>query len=125
MLLGDLLIWYYEHLAGIRNADGSNAFQEIEMKPDFPQGLREVAATYQSVKGPITSSWKNEQGKLQWYIQIPPNTEALVYIRTTSETTVKESGKPASKAKAVQFLRMENDRAVYKIGSGSYHFEAR
>jgi alpha-L-rhamnosidase len=125
MLLGDLLIWYYEHLAGIRNADGSNAFRLIEMKPDFPTGLREVSATYQSVKGPITSSWKNSSTKLLWDIEIPPNAEALVYIKTTSEATVKESGKPASKSKAVQFLRMENDRAVYKIGSGTYHFESK
>jgi len=125
MLLGDLLIWYYEHLAGIRNADGSNAFQEIEMKPDFPAGLSEVNATYQSVKGSITSSWKKTPTNLLWHIEIPPNTEALVYIKATSEAAVKESGKPASKAKAVHFLRMEKDRAVFHIGSGTYLFESK
>jgi len=53
-----LLIWYYENIAGIRNAESSNAFQLIEMKPDFPAGLRYVNATYESVRGSITSYWK-------------------------------------------------------------------
>ena len=123
MLLGDLLIWYYEHLAGIRNADGSNAFQEIEMKPDFPQGLETVNATYQSVRGPITSSWKNSNGNVLWDIEIPANAEAMVYIPAPNQNAVTESGKPASKAKAIKFIRMEKDRAVFQIGSGSYHFE--
>ena len=125
MLLGDLLIWYYEHLAGIRNADDSNAFRLIEMKPDFPKGLESVDATYHSVRGPITSSWKIKEGNMLWDIDIPVNSEAMVYIPTTSAQIVFESGKPASKAKSVRFLRMEAGRAVYQIGSGNYHFVVR
>jgi len=125
MLLGDLLIWYYEHLAGIRNAEGSNAFRIIEMKPDFPKGLESVNATYQSISGPITSSWKKTTTNLLWDIEIPTNVEALVYIPAAKETTVKESGKPASKSKGIKFIKMEKDRAVYQIGSGSYHFSVQ
>jgi len=125
MLLGDLLIWYYEHLAGIRNADGSNAFQRIEMKPDFPVGLDFVDATYQSIRGNIRSSWNKSSGKLLWDIEIPFNAEALVYIPVNTKSIVFESGKLASKVKALSFIGMENDRAVYRIGSGNYRFEVR
>lgn len=125
MLLGDLLIWYYERLAGIRNSDGTNAFQLIEMRPDFPKGLESVNATYQSVRGPITSSWENKQGKILWNIEIPANAEAMVYIPARSKSTVLESGKPATKAKGVRFVRMEKDRAVFLIGSGTYRFESK
>ena len=39
MLLGDLIIWYYENLAGIKNNPGNTGFKEIEMKPSFVDGL--------------------------------------------------------------------------------------
>jgi alpha-L-rhamnosidase len=125
MLLGDLLIWYYEHLAGIRNADGSNAFSQIELKPDFPTGLDYVNATYRSVRGPITSNWRKSGNNLLWDITIPFNSEAFVYIPATAQNAVYESGKPASKAAGVTFLRMESGRAVYRIGSGAYHFTTK
>jgi alpha-L-rhamnosidase len=37
---------------------------------------------------------------------------------------VTESGKPADKAEGVKFLRMENNAAVYAVGSGSYQFQS-
>lgn len=33
-------------------------------------------------------------------------------------------GGPAAKAPGVQFLRMENNAAVYEVGSGTYRFES-
>lgn len=38
---------------------------------------------------------------------------------------VTESGKPASEAKGVKFLRMENNAAVYAVGSGNYQFQSQ
>ena len=35
---------------------------------------------------------------------------------------VTESGKPANEADGVEFLRMEGDRAEFRVGSGDYHF---
>jgi alpha-L-rhamnosidase len=37
---------------------------------------------------------------------------------------VTESGKPADKAVGVKFLRMENNSAVYSVGSGTYQFQS-
>jgi Bacterial alpha-L-rhamnosidase. len=39
MLLGDLLIWYYEDLAGIKCAPGSVAYKKLLMEPNFPKAL--------------------------------------------------------------------------------------
>ena len=44
MLLGDLIVWYYENLAGIRNKPGSAGFRQIELKPYPPEGLDWVTA---------------------------------------------------------------------------------
>ena len=38
---------------------------------------------------------------------------------------VTESGAPVNKAKGVTFLRMENNAAVYAVGSGNYQFKSQ
>jgi alpha-L-rhamnosidase len=58
-------------------------------------------------------------------VTVPVNTTATVYILAKDETGVTESGKPATKADGVKFLRMENGAAVYEVGSGTYHFESK
>ena len=42
MLLGDLLIWFYEDLAGIKNTPASVGFKQILMEPVFPEKLNYV-----------------------------------------------------------------------------------
>ena len=37
---------------------------------------------------------------------------------------VTESGRPANRATGVQFLRLENQAAVYAVGSGTYRFQS-
>jgi len=125
MLLGDLLVWYYENLAGIKTAAEAPGFKRIIMKPDFQEKLTYVNASYMSNHGLIKSSWKKNGNDLTWNIGIPANTEAEIYIPATSEKSVTENGKFASKVKGVKFLRLENGRAVFHIGSGSYVFSVK
>lgn len=80
MLLGDLLIWYYENIAGIRNADDSEGFRHIEMKPCFPDGLGSVNAKYRSVSGDIESRWERKGDKLSWNVTVPANCTASLYL---------------------------------------------
>ncbi len=61
MLLGDLLIWFYEDLAGIKNHPESIAYKQLLMEPKFPEGLSHVKASYKSVYGEIKSEWKKEK----------------------------------------------------------------
>lgn len=124
MLLGDLLIWYYEDLAGIRTAANHPAFKQMVMKPALPQGLQTVDAAFHSMYGPIGSSWKKENGRFSWKIKIPANTTAWVYMPARSAAGVKEGDKAATAADGVRFLRMEEDRAVFEVGSGEYAFES-
>lgn len=57
MLLGDLLTWYYENLAGIQSDKEEIAFKKIIMKPVFPAGLNYVKASHGSPYGLIKSEW--------------------------------------------------------------------
>jgi alpha-L-rhamnosidase len=114
MLLGDLIIWYYEDLAGIKNNPGSVAYKRLLMEPKFPEGLSHVTASYQSVYGEIKSEWKKVDNTFSWDITIPPNTSAIVKLP-------KEMNIVRPEVAGVRRFN-ETDAAIeIEIGSGSYH----
>ena len=79
MLLGDLLSWLYEDIAGIGAADVG--FKHIAMKPEFSvDEIDDIDASYQSIYGKIVSRWKKEHGKLYWHVEIPANTKATILL---------------------------------------------
>ena len=97
MLLGDLISWLFEDVAGI-NHDNSG-FKHIVLKPDFTvDDMNQVNGSYKSVYGTIVSNWKKSKGMVIWDVEIPANTTADVYLP---------------------------DGTIKKIGSGKYHFEVK
>jgi alpha-L-rhamnosidase len=122
MLLGDLMIWYYENLAGIKTSPDHPAFKKLVMKPAIIDQLKNVNASFHSVHGWIKSEWKKDIGSFTWKITLPGNTRALIYIPANSEKEVMENGIAAGKAEGVKFIRMEGQSAVFEIGSGEYNF---
>jgi len=124
MLLGDLVIWFYENLAGIKTDPENPAFRKIIMKPIIAGDLKSVKASYQSSYGNIGSEWDISSGEFIWNITIPANAVAVIYVPAEKENDVEEDDYSASKAEGVKFLRMENGRAVFEIGSGNYKFSS-
>jgi alpha-L-rhamnosidase len=124
MMVGDLIIWLYEDLAGIRTDPERRGFKKIQIKP-LPVGdLTWVKASYESLHGRIATHWKRENGRFSLEVTIPANTTAEVYVPAKDPSVVTESGIPIAKAKAVKFLRMQDTAGVYAIGSGTYRFES-
>ena len=133
MLVGDLVIWLYEDLAGIKSDPAQPGFKHIIMQPHPVGDLTFVNATHRSPYGLIVSDWKKDRATFDWQIRIPANTTATVFVPVLRSSTaaggpdkqpdqVYESGRSASQADGVKFLRMENGYAVFDIGSGNYHF---
>ena len=93
MLLGDLILWEYEYLGGIRALEPG--YSNIELKPYPIEGLDFVNCAYESVSGQIESNWKREGNRFEWDIVIPANTTAEVCLPTTNgyETKTFGSGK--------------------------------
>ena len=87
-LIGDLLRWYYEDLAGIapEPASGSPlltaapAFKRIWMEPCFPDGIDHVKASFESPHGTIASEWTLIGHKLVWRVEIPVGSTATVVV---------------------------------------------
>lgn len=81
MMIGDFVIWCYEDLAGIRNAEGSTAFRRVLMQPCFPDGLSSAEASYDSASGRYTSRWeRNSDGHTRWEVTVPPNCSAEIRL---------------------------------------------
>lgn len=123
MLLGDLLIWFYEDLAGIKSDDAHPAFKKLIMRPLLTDTLNYVDCSYHSVHGQIVSSWKKDGSLLQWHVTIPANTSATVYIPATAADSVTEGGKSLTEA-GIRVLKTEGGFVVCEIGSGTYSFRA-
>ena len=88
MLLGDLLSWLYEDVAGIRAA--APGFKHITMRPDFSvDEMDDIDASYHSIYGTIVSRWEKAKGMLSWHVEIPANTRATLYF---PDHTTKEIG---------------------------------
>jgi alpha-L-rhamnosidase len=114
MLIGDLVVWFYEYLGGIAPDDVQPGFKHIIMRPMPVAGLSFVRATHNSPYGLIASEWHHEGSSFDWQIEIPANTTATVYVPATSGEKVTARGLKAS--------RFENGHAVFELGSGKYHF---
>ena len=112
MLIGDLVVWFYEYLGGI--APASPGFKTIVMKPVPVGDLTFVKATHNSPYGLIASEWYRDGNKFDWQIEIPANATATVYVPAAKLENVKvQDATP---------VRFENGRAIFELGSGKYHF---
>lgn len=81
MLLGDLLSWLYEDVAGIESSPEAPGFKRIVMKPAYQvDEINDIDASYKSIYGTIVSRWSKKNGKLLWHVEIPANTTAEVHL---------------------------------------------
>ena len=90
MLLGDLILWEYEYLGGIRALEPG--YSKVQLKPYPIEGLDFVNCAYNSVSGRIESHWKREGNHFEWDIVIPANTTAEVCLPTANGYEVKTYG---------------------------------
>ena len=125
MQIGDLGVWMYEYLAGIRPDPANPGFRHILIHP-YPAGdLTFVKASHESLYGKIATSWKRDGGAFTLEVSIPPNTSATVWLPAKDAASVTESGHPVARARSVKFLRTEGDAALFEIESGDYVFRTR
>ena len=90
MLLGDLILWEYEYLGGIRALEPG--YSKIQLKPYPIEGLDFVNCAYESVSGRIESNWKRKDHHFEWDFTIPANTTAEVCLPTASGYETKTYG---------------------------------
>lgn len=123
MLLGDLIVWYYENLAGIKSDDKEVAFKKIIMKPSFVKDLKFVSGSYYSMYGGIKSDWDRNKDSIMWGVTIPANTRAVMYFPAGKKNIINQrSQENIQSIEGVKYIGEENGQDVYEIGSGVYSF---
>jgi alpha-L-rhamnosidase len=130
-MFGSVDIYFYRYLSGIRPL--KPGFREFAVKPD-PVPLESVSATVRALAGPIHVELSRECGRIVLKVSVPVSSTALVYVPVHGfkNPVVAESGKVvwrggalAERVEGVEGAWAEEGYVVFRVGSGTYAFEAR
>jgi alpha-L-rhamnosidase len=123
---GAIGAWLFQSVLGLQPDTDGPGFKKFILapQPDAATGLNAAQGYYECCYGRITSNWKCRDGQFSLHATIPVDTTATVFIPTSDQNSVKESGSVASHVPGVQFLRTERNAAVYQVESGTYDFTA-
>ena len=122
VMFGSIDSWFYKTLGGIQVDETAPGFRNIIIKPYMPAGLTWVKASTKTVRGLVRSEWTKNQQNYSLNVEVPVGSNATVYVLAKSPDLIKEGGLPVNKVKNATFLRMEDNYAVFQIGSGTYRF---
>lgn len=123
MLVGDLVLWMVEYLAGIRPDLDAPGFKQIVLKPTLVDGLDRAEATHQSLYGPIASAWSRDDDRFTWTVAIPPNTAARAYIPGGDAESVRINGEASPGGEA--YIDVNGKYVMIPLGSGAYTIESK
>jgi hypothetical protein len=121
-MLGHLMEWFYSGLAGIRPADNTVAFREIDIRPEPVGDVAAANAKFQSPYGLICSKWKKQANGFRLTVEIPANTHANIFLPAKPASFITESGRAVSKNGDIVYKGFREGRAIYQVGSGKYSF---
>lgn len=117
MLLGDLISWMYEDVAGMKTTNG---FKNIEFKPILVNGLTSAKASHFSEFGLASISWKIENKSLKYQIKIPVNSKGKVFLPVSASSKVIVNG---ATFEYENFTVDSKNNAYINCGSGNYDIE--
>jgi len=121
MLVGDLVLWMYECLAGIAPDSNAPGYKLIHLAPRPVPGLVWVKANRLTPYGQVQSDWRRTDTGFIWDIRIPPNTTARVELPAAHPERVQINGVPPDRAPGVLEHRTDRPQPVLLLGSGRYH----
>ena len=122
LMLGHLMEWFYSGVGGIRQHEGSVAYNEIIISPEIVGDLNWADATINTINGKISSGWKIEDNNLTMKIKIPVGCNAVVEIPQSDPSKITESGIQLIDSKEITISGTKGDKTMCEISSGEYIF---
>jgi len=120
---GSIGEWFFEYLGGLRPDENHPGFGHFSVCPHVAGPLTQVEVEYRSVRGPICSAWRKENGRLEMRVQVPEGTSATVHVPAACIGQVSESGKPVAESNRIRNVREMDGRVVCEVDGGRYRFE--
>jgi len=125
---GGVLTILSQYMCGIEPVEsGYKLFQVI---PNLGS-VKQAAATIQSVKGVIKSSFDNSNHIFKLTVTIPKATEAIIGIPAEKVTTIKlnnriiwKNGSEINNEVILKYNGIENGHILFRISEGDYSFHA-
>ena len=124
-MFGSVSQWFFNWLGGIQADPETIGFDRFSIRPQLTADLDWVKSRYESIRGPIVCEWQRRGASVDIVIEVPTNSVATVYLPTEGPDSIEESGGPTADADGVEFLRLDEGSAVYRVGSGRYLFTVK
>ncbi len=132
--------FFYNDLAGIRGPEyygpgyAAGGFREIHIQPRVLGDLKYAKASFRTVRGVVSSSWKKEGKSLVLEVAVPVNSQAKVSVPkiglknvtiTEGRKVVWKDGSYVSGVAGITGGRQSDDYVTFDVGSGRYRFRLR
>jgi hypothetical protein len=125
-MLGQIMEWFYHDLAGLGTAPEQPGYKNVIIRPRTVKGVSWARAAHESLRGPVKSSWKRENGRLTIAADIPAGAAGTIHVPLASEAMEvldESTGLPAAAGRSgVGGRRIENGHMILSVGSGLYEF---
>ncbi|MDX9974395.1 MAG: family 78 glycoside hydrolase catalytic domain, partial [FCB group bacterium] len=131
VMYGSVVDWLQGDVAGI-NTLPEPGYRHFTVAPLVTNDLSFAEASVETVRGPVSSSWRRLADGLELTVTIPPNATATVVAPAAAESKV-----TLSYVEALDSAGFQNDRPalpegtqtekgrVFELGSGTYRIQVR
>jgi hypothetical protein len=87
-----------------------------------PSRLAQASSEYKTGYSLVKSSWKTNDETLNFDIEVPANTKAVVLVPATTHENISESGKALTASKEISVIGKEGKYIKLETGSGKCSF---
>jgi alpha-L-rhamnosidase len=120
--LGSIGDWLYRYVLGIDQEPGTAGFARLLLRPHPGGPLSWARGCYQSVRGPVSTSWTQSAGQFTFRAQVPPNVTASIRIPSSQAAAVRDAaGRPPAALASFPGAAGAQE-AVFGVGSGTHEF---
>ena len=123
MMLGHLMEWFYSGVGGIRQIPSSTSYENILIEPEIAGDITWADATYNSIHGEISTSWKIEENIFTLKVKIPVSCHAIIALPQADSNMITGNDIPVNEAKDIKVLPSKNGKTMCSISSGEYLFK--
>jgi alpha-L-rhamnosidase len=125
MMLGHLMEWFYSGLGGIRQTNSSAAYEEILIEPQVVGDITWADATYNSIHGEISTSWKRDENVFRLKVKIPVSCKAIVTVPQADPGMITENDIPITESGNLKIISSSDGKTMCRISSGEYIFKVK
>ena len=112
--------WLYRKIGGLQILEPG--YRTILIEPFLYSRIQWTEIEYESPYGSILFHWNRKDDQVEYQLEIPINTDAVVRFPNTEISEIRERSKPISLNNSFYSIIQTKNYAELKVGSGCYSF---